>query len=65
VNPYDVDDVAAAIRTALEMTTQGRRSRMQRLRTQVQDHNIYEWAALLLAELSKIPQGSTLPAPEP
>ena len=55
VNPYDIDQMAEAIRTALEMPREERRARMARMRQVVQEHNIYRWAGLLLAELSRIP----------
>jgi hypothetical protein len=31
---------------------------MRRMREHVREHNIYGWAGLLVAELSKIPQAS-------
>jgi trehalose 6-phosphate synthase len=55
VNPYDVDEVAEAIRTAIEMTSNERRSRMARMRQVIREHNIYRWAGLLLSELSHLP----------
>ncbi|HEU5323414.1 MAG TPA: trehalose-6-phosphate synthase, partial [Methylomirabilota bacterium] len=55
VNPYDVEDVAEAIREAIVMDPDERRSRMRRMREHVQEHNIYGWAGLLLAELGRIP----------
>jgi trehalose 6-phosphate synthase len=56
VNPYDVEDVAAAIRDALAADPLDRRSRMRRLRAHVREYNIYGWAGLLIAELARIPQ---------
>ncbi len=55
VNPYDVDETAEAIRLAVEMTPGERRSRMARMRRTVREHNIYRWAGLLLADLSRVP----------
>ncbi|MGA8220244.1 MAG: trehalose-6-phosphate synthase [Candidatus Acidiferrales bacterium] len=54
VNPYDTDQVAAAIRLALEMDSAERRARMQRMRRNVKEHNVYRWAGNLIAELSEI-----------
>jgi len=54
VNPYDTDQVAAAIRLALEMDPTERRTRMQRMRRTVKEHNVYRWAGNLIAELSEI-----------
>jgi trehalose-6-phosphate synthase len=51
VNPYDIDQTAAAIRTALEMDPQERKERMQRMRKQVREQNIYRWAGDLIGQL--------------
>ena len=51
VNPYDVEAVAAAIRRALGMADGERRSRMQRLRKRVVEHDVHAWAAAFLAAL--------------
>ena len=45
VNPYDIDGVAESIHRALEMPVAERRIRMQRMRRQVMEHNVYRWAA--------------------
>lgn len=54
VNPYDLDEMAEAIRAAVEMPAEERTLRMTRMRQVVREHNIY-WAGLLLSELSRIP----------
>ena len=54
VNPYDADQLAESIRMALEMDAQERRSRMQRMRRIVREHNVYHWAGNLISELSEI-----------
>jgi trehalose 6-phosphate synthase len=56
VNPYDLDEMAEAIRAALEMPPEERRSRMARMRQEVREHNIYRWAGFLLNELARIPE---------
>ncbi len=55
INPYDSDEVADAIRTALEMNAGERRQRMQRLRREVREHNVYRWASNLITELCEMP----------
>jgi trehalose-6-phosphate synthase len=60
VNPYDVDEMAEAIRSAIEMSPGDRRSRMARMRQTVREHNIYRWAGLLLGELARLPGQSDL-----
>ena len=56
VNPYDLDEMAEAIRTAVEMPPDERRARMVRMRQVVREQNIYRWAGLLISELSRIPE---------
>jgi len=55
VNPYDTDEMAEAIRVAIEMTPAERKSRMARMRQVVKEHNIYRWAGLLLTDLARLP----------
>jgi trehalose 6-phosphate synthase len=54
VNPYNTDELAEAIRVALEMPAVERFMRMERMRRIVKDHNVYRWAAELLSELVEI-----------
>ena len=54
VNPYDTEQVSAAIRLALEMDSQDRHERMHRMRRTIRENNIYRWAGTLITELSEI-----------
>jgi alpha,alpha-trehalose-phosphate synthase [UDP-forming] len=54
INPYDVDQTAEAIRCALEMAPEEKKSRMQRMRKTVREHNVYRWAGSLIAELCEL-----------
>jgi alpha,alpha-trehalose-phosphate synthase [UDP-forming] len=54
VNPYDIVGVAEAMHRGLEMDRGERRDRMQRMRRQVMDNNIYRWAANVLDALREI-----------
>ncbi|MGD1211160.1 MAG: trehalose-6-phosphate synthase [Candidatus Acidiferrales bacterium] len=54
VNPYDTEQLSDAIRTALEMDADERRSRMQRMCRVVKENNVYRWAGSLISELSEI-----------
>jgi trehalose 6-phosphate synthase len=54
VNPYDVDQTAAAIHAALTMDQDEQRARMQRMRQTVHERNIYRWAADLVSELARL-----------
>jgi alpha,alpha-trehalose-phosphate synthase [UDP-forming] len=57
VNPYDIDQMADAIRHALEMSPEERAARMHRMRETVRVHNIYRWAGTLIEELVNIRVG--------
>jgi trehalose 6-phosphate synthase len=54
VNPYDLSQLADSIRRALEMSEEEQSTRMQRMRHNVREHNIYRWAAHLLSDLTEI-----------
>ncbi len=54
VNPYDIVGVAEAIHTGLEMSRPERRERMERMRRQVMEYNIYMWAANILGDLREL-----------
>jgi alpha,alpha-trehalose-phosphate synthase [UDP-forming] len=54
VNPYDIDQTAEAIRAALEMQPEEKQMRMQRMRKQVRENNVYRWAGNLIGELCEV-----------
>jgi trehalose 6-phosphate synthase len=54
VNPYDVQQVGEAIRTALEMSAGETRLRMERMRHQVKEHNVYRWASNVLTDVCAV-----------
>ena len=54
VNPYDVAEVGEAIHRGLDMPREERRVRMQEMRKQVMEHNIYRWAAMILGDLRDV-----------
>jgi trehalose-6-phosphate synthase len=54
VNPYDIAQMGEMIHRALEMPVEERRARMERMRREVRDHNVYRWAGELITELSEI-----------
>jgi len=55
INPYDTEQFAEAIRRALEMPPEERQERMARMWRQVEENNIYRWAANFLADLTSVP----------
>jgi trehalose 6-phosphate synthase len=52
VNPYDIEQFAEALHYGLEMDAAERSARMQHLTRQVDEHNIYRWAAGFLTQLA-------------
>jgi alpha,alpha-trehalose-phosphate synthase [UDP-forming] len=69
VNPYDIDGVAEAVHRGLEMSPGERTQRMQRMRRQVMERNVYRWAASVLGDLRDLRIEAVDPAhitrPEP
>jgi alpha,alpha-trehalose-phosphate synthase [UDP-forming] len=63
VNPYDIDQTAEAIRTALEMPAEEKQLRMHQMRRMVREHNVYRWAASLIGELCEIRLDTVAAAP--
>ena len=62
INPYDTEQLADAIRQALEMSPEERSARMRRMRQIVREHNVYRWAAELISEVAEIHLESPAPA---
>ena len=54
VNPYDSQQLAEAIRQALEMPIEEKNLRMQHMRRVVREHNVYRWAGNLLSDLCEV-----------
>ncbi len=54
VNPYDIEQMADAIRLSLGMPPAERRDRMGRMRANIRNYNIYRWAGKLIAELARL-----------
>lgn len=60
VNPFSVEEMAEAMHSALTMSDDERRRRMQRMRAQVERNNVYRWAGRILSCLLKFdfPEGT-------
>jgi trehalose 6-phosphate synthase len=54
VNPYDIEEMAEAIHTALEMDLTEQKARMRSMRETLRDRNIYSWAADLISALAQV-----------
>jgi trehalose 6-phosphate synthase len=54
INPYDTEQVCEAIHAGLCMNQAERRLRMQRMRQQVKENNVYRWASSMLTDLCAV-----------
>ncbi len=54
VNPYDIEEMAEAIRSALEMGAAEQKARMKAMRETLKSRNIYYWAANLITALAQV-----------
>jgi trehalose 6-phosphate synthase len=50
VNPYDTDECANALQTALEMPGREQRARMRLMRGLVAEFNVFRWAGRMLID---------------
>jgi trehalose 6-phosphate synthase len=60
VNPFDVGETAAAMRTAMQMGRDERRERMKLMRRTVKENNVYRWAGRMLMDAAQIRQRLSL-----
>ncbi len=56
INPYDIDQCAAALRIALGMPAREQRDRMRSMRGLVQEFNVYRWAGRMLLDAARMRQ---------
>jgi trehalose 6-phosphate synthase len=54
VNPYDLDEVSAAMATALRMSAVEQQARMRAMRRFVAEFNIYRWAGRMLVDAARL-----------
>lgn len=54
INPYDIEESADAIKTALEMPAKEQSQRMKQMRQKIISYNIYSWASDLLRTMAAI-----------
>jgi trehalose 6-phosphate synthase len=56
VNPYDIDEAAAALATALAMPPDEQRERMRAMRSILAEFNVYRWAGRMLVDAARLRQ---------
>ena len=54
INPYDVEEMADAMKGALEMPGEEQRIRMNQMRQTILRHNVYSWAASILKGMEAV-----------
>jgi len=54
VNPYDIDEAAAAMATALNMSPQEQRERIRSMRAYLAEFNVYRWAGRMLVDAARV-----------
>lgn len=54
VNPYDIDQCAAALHIALTMPQNEQRDRMRTMRGLIQEFNVYRWAGRMLLDAASM-----------
>jgi trehalose-6-phosphate synthase len=54
INPYDVEQTADAIKSALEMPKEVQHHKMKQMRRVIMAHNVYSWAADILKTMTSI-----------
>ncbi|MBZ0274245.1 trehalose-6-phosphate synthase [bacterium] len=54
VNPYDLDEAAAAMSAALHMSPEEQAERMRSMRAYVSHFNIYRWAGAMLVDAGRV-----------
>ena len=60
VNPFDVNETAEAMETAMRMSRDERRNRMSLMRRTVKENNVYRWAGRILMDAARIRQRQSL-----
>ena len=65
INPYHTDGFAAALERAIDMPFEERARRMRSLRRVVAGHDVFRWAADILAHLDELPASAPVVSPWP
>jgi trehalose 6-phosphate synthase len=64
VNPYDIEQSAAAMQVALTMSPDEQRARMRSMRNLVQEFNVYRWAGRMLLDAARMRHRRRVLSPE-
>jgi trehalose 6-phosphate synthase len=56
VNPYNIDQCASALASALNMPIGEQKERMRNMRAHVQENNVFRWAGRMLIDAARMRQ---------
>lgn len=54
INPYSIEEFADSIKFVIELSSEDRQKRMERMRKVVSENNIYRWAGNIISELTAL-----------
>jgi trehalose 6-phosphate synthase len=54
INPYDIEQSADALKSALEMSHEQQYQKMKQMRRMIMSHNVYSWASGILRTMASI-----------
>jgi len=54
INPFNGDEIAAAMHSAISMPVAERKRRMERMRSTVESNNIYRWAGKIVEGIGSV-----------
>jgi trehalose 6-phosphate synthase len=54
INPYNIDQCAAAVKLAIEMDPADQKARMRSMRSFVQEYNVFRWAGRMLIDAARL-----------
>ena len=60
INPYSTNECANALNIALKMSPEEQKSRMQSMREQVKEFNVFRWAGRMLLDAAKVRERNRL-----
>jgi len=60
VNPYNIDQCAAALKLALEMKPDEQKNRIRSMRGLIQEFNVFRWAGKMLIDAARLRQRTRL-----
>ena len=54
INPYSIEEFADGLKFACEMPPEEKKKRMENMRQQIAENNVYKWAASIITSLTSL-----------